>query len=116
MQVCSRGLFAKQQGARSALEWEELLNAHGIPAGRILSVPEILAHPQIAARNLIHEIPMGLPGLETVKVCRAGYSLDDGQPGARSAPPLLGADNAEIFGALGRDAGDLARLQSAGAI
>jgi crotonobetainyl-CoA:carnitine CoA-transferase CaiB-like acyl-CoA transferase len=101
---------------RGAAEWEELLNAHGIPAGRILTVPEILAHPQIAARNLIQEIPVGQPGLETVKVVRAGYHLGDGQPEARSAPPLLGADNDEIFGALGRDAASLAMLRAEGAI
>lgn len=109
-------LLDEALGARGAAEWEELLNANGIPAGRILSIPEILAHPQIAARDLIHEIPMGQPGLETVKVCRAGYSLDGSQPGARSAPPLLGADNAEIFGALGRDAAVLEALKAGGAI
>jgi crotonobetainyl-CoA:carnitine CoA-transferase CaiB-like acyl-CoA transferase len=68
-------LLDEALGAQGAAEWEDLLNANGIPAGRILSIPEILAHPQIAARGLIHEIPMGQPGLETVKVCRAGYSL-----------------------------------------
>ncbi|WP_371432529.1 CaiB/BaiF CoA transferase family protein [Novosphingobium sp.] len=109
-------LLDEALGARAAAEWEDLLNANGIPAGRILSIPEILAHPQIAARGLIHEIPMGQPGLETVKVCRAGYSLGDSQPAARSAPPLLGADNAEIFGALGRDTAVLETLKAGGAI
>ncbi len=109
-------LLDQALASRTALEWEELLNANGIPAGRILSVPEILAHPQIAARNLIQELPMGVPGLETVKVCRAGYNLGDSQPQPRSAPPLLGADNAEIFGALGQDDEALARLKAGGAI
>lgn len=101
---------------RSAEEWETLLNANGIPAGRILSVPEILAHPQIAARDLVHEIPMGQPGLESVRVVRAGFALGDGQPGARSAPPVLGADNEAIFGELGRDEAALEDLRAAGAI
>jgi len=102
--------------ARSAEEWEALLNANGIPAGRILSVPEILAHPQIAARDLVHEIPVGEPGLDSVRVVRAGFTLGDGQPGARSAPPVLGADNADIFGDLGRDDAAQADLRVAGAI
>lgn len=102
--------------ARSAEEWETLLNANGIPAGRILSVPEILAHPQIAARDLVHEIPMGQPGLDSVRVVRAGFALGDGQPGARSAPPVLGADNEAIFGELGRDGAALEGLRAAGAI
>ena len=102
--------------ARSAEEWETLLNANGIPAGRILSVPEILAHPQIAARDLVHEIPMGQRGLDNVRVVRAGFALGDGQPGARSAPPVLGADNEAIFGELGRDGAALEGLRAAGAI
>ncbi|WP_374526681.1 CaiB/BaiF CoA transferase family protein [Novosphingobium sp.] len=102
--------------ARPAIEWEELLNAHGVPAGRILSVPEVLAHPQISARGLIQELPVGQPGLETVKVVRAGFSFGDSQPDARTAPPLLGADNAEIFGALGKDAASLEALKAKGAI
>nr|WP_246343648.1 CoA transferase [Sphingobium jiangsuense] len=102
--------------ARSAEEWETLLNANGIPAGRILSVPEILAHPQITARDLVHEIPMGQPGLDSVRVVRAGFALGDGQPGARSAPPVLGADNEAIFGELGRDGAALEGLRAAGAI
>lgn len=102
--------------ARAALEWEELLNANGIPAGRILSVPEILAHPQVAGRNLIHDMPMGQEGLERVKVCRPGFTLGDSQPGARSAPPLLGADNAAIFAELGRDGDEIAALRAGGAI
>ncbi|MGE4409423.1 MAG: CaiB/BaiF CoA transferase family protein [Sphingobium sp.] len=109
-------LLNEALAARGAEEWETLLNANGIPAGRILSVPEILAHPQIAARDLIHEIPMGQPGLETVRVCRPGFTLGDGQPGARSAPPLLGADNADIFGELGKDASTLADLKAGGVI
>ena len=102
--------------ARPAAEWEELLNAHGVPAGRILTVPEVLAHPQIAARDLVHEIPMDEPGLPSVKVVRTGFRLGDSQPGAQSAPPRLGADNADIFGALGKDAAALAELKARGAI
>ena len=102
--------------ARPAAEWEALFNAHGVPAGRILTVPEVLAHPQIAARDLVHEIPMDEPGLPSVKVVRAGFRLGDSQPGAQGAPPRLGADNAEIFGALGQDAAALAELKARGAI
>lgn len=102
--------------ARTAREWEEILNANGIPAGRILGIPEILAHEQIAARHLVQEIAMDLPGLDTVKVCRAGFRLDDSDPLPRSAPPLLGADNAEVFAGLGRDPAALAALKAGGAI
>lgn len=102
--------------SRTAAEWEVALNAEGIPAGQILTVPQILAHPQIAARNLVQELPMENAGIASVKVVRAGYTLADSQPGARSAPPLLGADNASIFGALGLAPEEIARLGDSGAI
>lgn len=101
---------------KSAAEWETMLNAAGIPCGRILTVPEVLAHPQIAARDLIQQIPIEHEALERVNVVRAGFSLGDGRPGTRSAPPALGAHNAEIFGALGMDDGDLAELRAAGVV
>lgn len=102
--------------AKPAAEWEELLNAHGVPAGRILTVPEVLAHPQIVARDLVQELPLGQAGLEAVKVVRAGFAFGDSQPGARTPPPVLGADNEAIFGALGRDAAALDKLRGEGAI
>ncbi len=101
---------------RTAAEWESALNAEGIPAGQILTVPQILAHPQIAARNLVQELPMEGAGIASVKVVRAGYTLADSQPGARTAPPLLGADNAAVFSALGLGPEDIARLEDSGAI
>ncbi|MDH7973640.1 CoA transferase [Sphingomonas sp. AR_OL41] len=101
---------------RSAAEWEELLNANAIPAGRILTVPEVLAHPQIVARELIQELPIDEAGLESVKVVRAGFAFGDSQPGAQTPPPMLGAHNTEIFGALGKDEVSLAALKAGGVI
>lgn len=101
---------------RGAEEWESLFNAHGIPAGRILTVPEVLAHPQIAARELVQEIEMDSPGLERIRVCRPGFRLGDAEAGAQSAPPALGQHNAEIFAELGVDGDMLAALRAAGVV
>ncbi len=102
--------------AKPAAEWEQTLNEAGIPSGRILTVPQVLAHPQIAARDLIQELPVGHEALASVKVVRAGFSLGDGQPGARSAPPFLGADNATIYGAFGVDEDQLAEFKGQGIV
>lgn len=109
-------LIEEALAARSAAEWESAFNAAGIPAGQILTVPQILAHPQIATRDLVQELPMAAGGIDSVKVVRAGYTLADSQPGARSAPPLLGADNAAIYADLGFGEAELARLAENGAI
>ncbi|HQS96259.1 MAG: CoA transferase [Novosphingobium sp. 17-62-19] len=109
--VALNALIEEGLQTRTAAEWELALNTEGIPAGQILTVPQILAHPQIAMRNLVQELPMEGAGIASVKVVRAGYTLADSQPGARSAPPLLGADNAAVFGALGIGPEDFARLK-----
>ena len=97
---------------RSALAWEDALNAVGVPAGRVLSVPDILGHEQVAVRRLVQDIPFGQGGLDTVKVVRAGYRFSDAEPGVVLPPPLLGEHNAEILGEIGVDAAHLAQLKA----
>jgi CoA:oxalate CoA-transferase len=109
-------LLNEALASRTAEEWETAMNAAGVPAGRILTVPAVLAHPQIEARDLVQSLPLGQVGLEEVKVVRAGFALGDGQPTARCAPPVLGANNEDVFTALGVDADELAKLSAEGAI
>ena len=46
--------------ARSAREWEAVFNGLGIPAGRVVSVPEALASPQLAERGLLQASPLNV--------------------------------------------------------
>jgi crotonobetainyl-CoA:carnitine CoA-transferase CaiB-like acyl-CoA transferase len=65
--------------SRCAAEWEEVLCAAGVPAGRVLSVPEALALDQVAHRQFVQGEVLGSP----VQV--DGHSL-----GPSSPPPELG--------------------------
>jgi formyl-CoA transferase len=38
---------------KPAHEWSVLFNRNGVPAGEVLSIPEILDHPQVAERELV---------------------------------------------------------------
>jgi crotonobetainyl-CoA:carnitine CoA-transferase CaiB-like acyl-CoA transferase len=38
---------------KSARQWSLLFNENGVPAGEVLSIPEILDHPQVAERELV---------------------------------------------------------------
>jgi CoA:oxalate CoA-transferase len=80
--------------------WLELLGKAGIPCGPINNVEQAIAHPQVAARNMMVEVPDGSGG--TLRL--AGNPLkmsafDD--PKTRRAAPDLDADRAAILSYVG---------------
>jgi crotonobetainyl-CoA:carnitine CoA-transferase CaiB-like acyl-CoA transferase len=101
--------------AKSAREWSVLLNKHGVPAGEVLSIPEVLEHPQLTERGLIKHFQAA--GVERdIAVVRAGFRLASGDPEPASAPPSLGADTKEILEELGYDSAAIAKLKKDGAV
>lgn len=86
---------------KPAAEWAALFNEAGIPAGAVLSVPEILAHPQIAERGMLAEFQQ-VPGAgRDIRVARTGVKLDGAAPAVDSPPPQLGEHNRETYRAFG---------------
>jgi CoA:oxalate CoA-transferase len=100
--------------ARPATEWAALLTAAGVPAGEVLSVPEVLAHPQIAARELLHDLPAP-EGLDRpITVLNAGFRLDDAALAVDRPPPTLGQDTDALLAELGYDPAEIAVLRARG--
>lgn len=100
----------------SAKYWEDQLNRVGVPAGRVLTVPEALELPQVKQRKLVQKVD-DVHGLSIeLSVVQGGYrySEDDEQKDLR--PPTLGQHTGEILQALGYSDIEVEGLRTKGAI
>lgn len=79
-------------GADRALE---LMEEHGVPAGRIYRAPEMLADPHFAARESIVRVPH--PEFGELPMQNVVPKLSETPGAVRSVGPELGADNDEIL-------------------
>lgn len=94
--------------------WLERLTGAGIPAGRIREVPEVLAAPEVLARDMVVEVAHPLGGL---KMVGTPIKLSDTPLKDDTAPPMLGQHTDEILAeVLERDPSEIARLRAAGAV
>ena len=94
---------------RGAEEWEALFNQNGVPAGCVLSVPQILQEDQITSRSFVETLSAlntaGMP----LRVTRPGFRFDDAFP-APSPPPTLGQDTERWLSTLGYSSAEIAEL------
>ena len=93
---------------RSAAEWEQALIEAGVPAGRVLSVPEILGHAHLSGRNFVSEFE-GSAGKQ--KVTRGGFMFSDDQASPQAAAPALSEHTDAWLGKLGYDAEKIRSLR-----
>jgi crotonobetainyl-CoA:carnitine CoA-transferase CaiB-like acyl-CoA transferase len=85
---------------RSAAEWEQALIEAGVPAGRVLSVPEILGDAHLAGRNFVSEFEAST-GKQ--KVTRGGFLFSDDQASPPGPAPALSDHTDAWLAKLGYD-------------
>ena len=86
---------------RGAAEWEKALIEVGVPAGCVLSVPEILGHPHLSGRHFVSEFE-GAAGKQ--KVTRGGFLFSDDEASPSGPAPALSEHTEAWLGKLGYDA------------
>ncbi len=95
---------------RATEDWEGLLLAAGVPAGKVRGVGEALRAGQARTRGVDH------PTTGTVELVGPPFELESARLGASTPPPLLGQHTAEVLRELGVDDERLASLEERGVI
>jgi crotonobetainyl-CoA:carnitine CoA-transferase CaiB-like acyl-CoA transferase len=91
--------------------WIALCEANDIPACRVNNLEDILAHPQIAANGLVHEIDdpqRGHVGILGPPVKMSGHEV-----GVERLAPMIGEHTDEILGEFGLTEQEVAALRVA---
>ncbi|TIX24753.1 CaiB/BaiF CoA-transferase family protein [Mesorhizobium sp.] len=84
-------------GNASAADWEETLNRAGVPAGRVLTIPQVLAEPQVVERQVTTKFD-DVAGMDkSLTVLRGGFMVDGTAPLPTKPPPALGEHMDEVF-------------------
>jgi len=111
-----RSMLEDALQAKSAAEWEKVFNDAGVPAGQILTVPQVVEHPQLEHRQLIKRFSQVEGVGRDVAVPRLGFRLSRDQPDVTTPPPRLGQDTDEVLKASGYTIEEIARLRQDGVI
>jgi CoA:oxalate CoA-transferase len=93
-------LIDEALSAAPAAVWEEKLNRAGVPAGRVLTIPQVLEEQQVRERQVTASFA-GVAGREEpLTVVRGGFLVDGEAPLPKSPPPQLGQHMEEVFAGL----------------
>ncbi len=102
-------------GSRTRAEIETTLATAGVPCSGVAGIEEVVASPQLQARDMFVEVAHATLGHAVL----TGLPVKlDGTPGSiRTAPPVAGQDTDRIYrDVLGLDPAKIAELRASGAI
>ena len=104
---------------RTRAQWVADLSEAGVPAGRVVTIPEALEEPQLRARNLLVETPgVDLPerGDTPLTIVNVGFEAGSDGPDNGAPAPRLGQHSDDVLRELGLDASEIQRLHDEGMI
>ncbi len=112
-----RALIQQALMARTAAEWETQLNAAGVPAGRVRTIPECMDEAQTASRGLFHTFPASQTGFaKDIRVPLTPFRFAHDGARADTPPRRIGADTDAVLQELGYAAAEIDRLRGRGVV
>jgi crotonobetainyl-CoA:carnitine CoA-transferase CaiB-like acyl-CoA transferase len=78
--------------ARTTPEWQEILDAAGVPNAPMQTIGEVLEHPQTKALDMLQRSPDG-----SMTLLGLPLSFDGVRPPFRRSPPQLGAHTRDVL-------------------
>ncbi|RMH49405.1 MAG: CoA transferase [Alphaproteobacteria bacterium] len=94
--------------------WIARLNAAGVPCGKVQSLAEALADPQVAAQEMVLEVPH--PGHGVVRMTGFPMKFSATPLRVRRPAPDLGAHTREILAEIGLTPAEIDRLAAQGVV
>lgn len=109
-----RPLLEAVIATRTRADWTTRFHAASVPCGSVRDVAEVLADPQLQAREMIGTLPHATLG--PTRVINTPIKLSQTPGSLRTAPPTLGQHTDAVLAELGYDQEMIASLKAAGAI
>jgi crotonobetainyl-CoA:carnitine CoA-transferase CaiB-like acyl-CoA transferase len=100
-------------GEYTTEEAVSLLGEHDVPARAVHDMADVLSHPQIAARGMVHEVDHPRGSLE---MPGSPMFLSETPTSIRRHPPELGEHTEEVLAEAGYAEGEIERLRAVDAI
>lgn len=97
---------------RTRDKWLEILGSAGIPCGRVNTLDEVVAHPQVQARHFIREVPTSRGPVPTFDNPVRWRGLET----PMGPVPDLGADTQRILSEIGLDEDAVCALRASGVV
>ena len=92
--------------------WEARLEAVGVPAAVVNTIPEALQLEQVKHRGVLMEVPPPTGLGKPMTMVNASFHLNEGSPGVETPPPHVGEHTDAVLGEFGFSAADIAGLRA----
>jgi len=99
---------------RPSADWIRAFEAEGVPVGPVNRIGDMLADPQVAAREMVFEVDH--PRAGRTRALGMPIKFSDARADMTRPAPLLGQHSREVLDQLGYSAVEIDALQRAGAV